>query len=158
MKSRLSSRARSPPRSIARRSRAAIETLEYRRMMSVAIDGSVTLDESAGLQTGGIVVGGEDNNDSDVALSALQSQASSFYNRLFGSGGLALSSTFATQIGVGKSADNYITVSATGTTTSLGFTKADGSALPVYGGAQPGVASGLSAVTGGAISLFADPV
>src|SRR5687767_13455903 len=42
-----------------------IELLECRRMLSVAINGSVTLDESPGLQTGGVVVGGEDNNDSD---------------------------------------------------------------------------------------------
>src|SRR5438045_5275910 len=65
---------------------AAIETLECRRMLSVAINGSVTLDESPGLQAPpAVAVPGEDNNDNDVALSVLQSQAPTFYNRLFGS-------------------------------------------------------------------------
>src|SRR5687767_6712880 len=113
--------------------RACLEQLESRRLMSVTINGSVTLDESAGLQTSGIAVTGEDNNDSDVAVGSLPS---SFSSRLFGSpsAGLGLSNAFPTQVGVGKSADNYITVSATGTLTSLGFAKADGSALPVYAG------------------------
>jgi hypothetical protein len=137
---------------------SACEPLEERRLFAVNITGSVTLDESAGLQTGGVAVGGEDNNDNDVALSALQSQASTFYNRLFGAGGLGLSTTLPTSIGVGKSGDGFITVTGGGTIVSLGFTKADGTALPVLGGADPGVASGLSAVTGGAITLFADAV
>src|SRR4051794_29904275 len=78
--------------------RAICEPLEGRRLLAAAvINGTVTLDESAGLQTSGVAVTGEDNNDSDVALSALQSQASTFYNRLFGAGGFALSTTFATQ-------------------------------------------------------------
>jgi hypothetical protein len=133
----------------------AIEMLESRRLMSVSITGSVTLDESPGLQTSGVVATGEDNNDNDVALSALPT---SFSNRLFSAptAGLGLSSSLASTVGVGKSADNYITVTGGGTITSLGFAKADGTALPVYGGAQPGVASGLSAVSGGAISLFRD--
>jgi len=136
---------------------AVCERLEERRLFAaVAINGSVTLDESAGLQVSGVAVAGEDNNDNDVALSTLQSQAPTFYTRLFT--GLGLSTTFATQNGVAKSADNFIAVTGTGTITSLGFTKADGSALPVLGGADPGVASGLSAVTGGAITLFADSV
>jgi len=134
-----------------------IEPLEGRRMLSVAINGSFTLDESAGLQTGGVAVPGEDNNDSDVALNQLPA---SFSNRLFGApaGGLGLSNAFPTAIGVGKSADNFIAVNVNGTILSLGFSKTDGTALPVFGGADPGVASGLSAVTGGAISLFSDSV
>ena len=139
---------------------SACERLEDRRLLSAtaAVNGSVTLDESPGLQTGGIAAGGEDNNDNDVALSLLQSQASTFYNRLFASAPqLGLSSSFAAQVGVAKSADNFISVSGTGIVT-LGFSSATGQALPVYGGAQPGVASGLSALSGGAISLFADPV
>ena len=136
-----------------------LEPLERRQLMSVAINGSITLDESAGLQTSGIAVSGEDNNDNDVALSTMQSQAASFYNRLFGvAPALALSTTFATQAGVGKSADNFITVAVGGAVNSLGFTRANGTALPVFGGADPGVASGVSAVNGGAISLFADSV
>ena len=131
------------------------EPLEGRRMLSVAINGSVTLDESGGLQTGGVAVAGEDNNDSDVALSTLPA---SFSSRLFGApaGGLGLSSTFAAAVGAAESASNYITVTETGAVVSLGFSKADGTALPVFGGATPGVASGLSALNGGAISLFAD--
>src|SRR5690242_7403542 len=47
----------------ARRAWAAFETLEPRQMLTVSITGSVTLDESTGLQTSGIAVPGEDNND-----------------------------------------------------------------------------------------------
>src|SRR5262245_9930155 len=64
---------------------ADFEPLECRRMMSATVTGSVTLDESNGLQNSGVAVTGEDNNDSDVALSTMQTQAATFYNRLFGS-------------------------------------------------------------------------
>src|SRR5258705_8409076 len=107
---------------------------------TITINGSVTLDESSGLQNSGIAVSGEDNNDSDVLLGTLQSGASGFYNRLFdstGTGGLGLNTTFATQNGVAKSADNFITVSG-GTITSLRFGHGNGGALPVYGGGPPG--------------------
>src|SRR6185503_12422319 len=113
----------------SRRLSAAIEQFEPRRMLAVAVTGTVTLDESSGLQTGGVAVTGEDNNDNDVLLSQLPS---TFSTRLFGSptGGLGLSNAFPTLIGVGKSADGYITASsADGTLISLGFTKPDGSAL-----------------------------
>src|SRR5688572_7177426 len=143
-----------------------IEPLESRRMMSVTINNTVTLDESPGLQTNGtpITVDGvliEDNtNDNDVALTVMQSEAPSFYNRLFGAPapGLGLGTTFPTSTGVGKSADNYITVNAgAGIVTNLAFAKDDGTALPVYAGvATGGVASGLTAISGGAISFFAD--
>src|SRR5262249_61189753 len=101
----------------------------------------------------------EDANDSDVSLATLQSGAPAFSNRLFNSvatGGLGLSTTFATNNGVAQSASNFITVSG-GTVTSLGFVQDDGTALPVYAGvATGGVATTLSAVNGGTISLFAD--
>ena len=102
---------------------------------------------------------GEDNNDSDVSLATLQSTVAAFSNRLFNSvatGGLGLSTTFATNNGVAESASNFITVSG-GTVASLGFVDGNGGALPAYAGvATGGVATGLSAVNGGAISLFAD--
>src|SRR5262249_38695997 len=129
---------------------------------TITITGSVTLDESLGLQNGSITPTpppGEDNNDSDVALSTLQSAVAAFSNRLFNSaanGGLGLSTTFATNNGVAESASGFITVSG-GTVASLGFVKDDGSALPVYAGvATGGVATTLNAVNGGVISLFAD--
>jgi hypothetical protein len=125
-------------------------------MATITINGSVTLDESLGLQNSGIPAGAEDNNDSDVSLATLQTTASTFYNRLFGAGGLGLSTTFATQSGVAESASNFITVSG-GTVASLGFVDGNGGALPVYAGvATGGVTTGLSAVNGGSISLFAD--
>jgi hypothetical protein len=123
---------------------------------TITINGSVTLDESLGLQDSNAPA--PDNNDSDVLLTTLQSGASTFYHRLFDSapGGLHLSQTFATDNGVAESASNFIQVSG-GTVTNLGFVKDDGSALPVYAGvATGGVTTTLSAVNGGAISLFAD--
>ena len=137
-------------------SRIRAEQLESRRLMAVTVTGSVTLDESPGLQTGGVAVTGEDNNDSDVTLATLQSQAASLNTRLFGAGGLGFSSTFAGAISVAKSSDTFIQVTGGGTVASLGFTKSDGTALPVLGGADPGVSSGLSVVSGGAVTLFAD--
>src|SRR5262249_7547586 len=115
-------------------------------------------DESSGLQNTNVAVGSEDNNDSDVSLGTLQSTVAAFYNRLFSNapGGLGLSTTFATNNGVAESASNFITVSG-GTVASLGFVQDNGSALPVYAGvATGGVATTLSAVNGGTISLFAD--
>ena len=96
-------------------------------MTTITINGSVTLDESFGLQNTGVAVGSEDNNDSDVLLTTLQSGAATFYHRLFDSapGGLHLSQTFATDNGVAESASNFITVSG-GTVGSIGFVKDDG--------------------------------
>src|SRR5688572_27613944 len=145
--SRPASSSRQPNACIAR---AVLEALEQRQMMSVTITGEVTLDESPGLQTGGVGVPGEDNNDNDVAVGTLPATLAS---RLFGSptAGLGLSNAFPTAIGVARSADNFISVTGPGTVGSLGFTKADGTPLPVYAGvATGGVASGMSAVTGGA--------
>ena len=127
--------------------------------LTITINGTVTLDETAGLQNGlGTPPAGEDNNDSDVSLATLQSDALTFYNRLFTAGGLNLSTTFPSSIGVGESASNFISITG-GTVTSLGFVDGNGAALPTYAGVPTGgVLTGLSAVTGGAISLFADPV
>src|SRR5260221_992081 len=126
---------------------------------SIIITGSLTLDESLGLQNIGSPAA-EDANDSDVSLGTLQAGALAFYNRLFGAGGLGLSTTFATNNGVAESASNFITVSG-GTVTSLGFVDGNGGTLPVYrSGVDPstGVSSRLNAVDGGAIHLFADSV
>src|SRR4051812_42888778 len=85
------------PRRLGSHFRPLLEALEDRLApaTTITITGSVTLDESPGLQTSGVAVPGEDNNDNDVALSQLPP---SFSNRLFGSpaAGLGLSSTFAT--------------------------------------------------------------
>jgi len=141
------------------RFRPWMEGLEDRCVpATITINGSVTLDESLGLQNIGSSAP-EDANDSDVSLATLQSGATAFSDRLFNSvasGGLGLSTTFATDNGVAESASNFITVSG-GTVTSLGFVKDDGTALPVYPGvAAGGVATTLSALEGGTISLFAD--
>jgi len=127
-------------------------------MPTITINGTLTLDESSGLQTGGVPVGAEDNNDNDVSLATLQSGVSDLYARLFGlvaDGGLALDSSFATSNGVAQSASDFISVSG-GTITSLGFVDGNGDPLPVYGSSDPGVATGLSAVDGGAIVLYRD--
>src|SRR5262245_56410339 len=133
-------------------------------MTTITINGSVTLDESLGLQNGtGTPPPGEDNNDSDVALSTLQTGVVAFYNRLFNSvpsGGLGLNTTFAFNNGVAESASNLITVSG-GTVASLGFVDGNGGALPVYtpGVTDPGtgvLVTGFSALNGGAIHLFED--
>jgi len=129
---------------------------------TITITGSLTLDESLGLQNIGSPAA-EDANDSDVSLATLQSGASAFSNRLFNSvasGGLGLSTTFATGNGVAESASNFITVSG-GTVASLGFVKDDGSALPTYAGVATGGIpltgpTSPRAVNGGTISLFAD--
>src|SRR5262245_54460137 len=132
-------------------------------MATITINGTVTLDESSGLQNTGIPVGAEDNNDSDVSLGTLQSTVAAFSNRLFNSvatGGLGLNTTFATNNGVAESAAGLITVSG-GTVVSLGFVDGNGGTLPVY---TPGVTdpttgvlvTGFTALDGGAIHLFED--
>src|SRR5215472_5556496 len=131
---------------------------------TITINGSMTVDESSGLQNSGIAGPGEDNNDRDVALSTLQTGVVASYTRLFNSvpsGGLGLSTTFATNNGVAESASNLITVSG-GTVTSLGFVDGNGGTLPVYtpGVTDPGtgvLVTGFSALDGGAIHLFEDP-
>src|SRR3982750_2237340 len=62
---------------------ASLEPLEPRQLLSVVITGAVTLDESAALQNTNIAATGEDNNDNDVGLSILQTQAATFYSNLF---------------------------------------------------------------------------
>jgi hypothetical protein len=120
--------------------------------ITININGTVTYDESAGAQVGGVAVGQEDNNDSDVAIGTLPA---TFSNRLFS--GLSLNNTLASSISVAKSADNYITLSGPDAINSLNFTTSAGAALPVYAGvATGGAACNLVALDGGAISLFSD--
>ena len=122
--------------------------------ITININGTVTYDESAGAQTGGVTVGLEDNDDNDVAIGTLPA---TFSSRLFGALDLNLNNTLATGISVAKSADDYITLTGTGGITSLGFTTNTGAALPTYAGvATGGAASNMVALDGGAISLFAD--
>lgn len=121
--------------------------------ISIAINGSVTLDESGALQDSGIAAPPEDNNDSDVLLSTLPT---AFSDRLFVD--LALDDQFADDNGVAHSAGNYISLSGTGDVVSLGFTDSSGAALPVYGVDLVGSACNLTALDGGAITLFADSV
>jgi hypothetical protein len=125
--------------------------------IDITINGGVTLDESGGLQTGGVALPPEDNNDSDISLATLQTDVASFYNRLFGALELNLSDDFATDNGVARSAANYISLSGTGGVVSLGFTDSSGAALPIYGVDLVGAACNLTALDGGAITLFADP-
>ena len=127
----------------------------------ITINGTDTLDESLGLQNSGVAVTGEDNNDNDVSLATLQANALSFYSRLFNpvaSSGLNLSTAFPTANGVAESSASFISVSSTGTVVGLNFVDGNGAALPVYGGATPGVLTGLTTDSGSTISLFADPV
>ncbi|MCL6698608.1 DUF5801 domain-containing protein [Sphingomonas sp. NSE70-1] len=122
--------------------------------ITININGTVTYDESVGAQVGGVAVGQEDNNDNDVAIGTLPS---AFSTRLFNALQLNLSNTLATSISVAKSADDYITLTGSGSVVSLNFTTSAGAALPVYAGvATGGAASNLVALDGGAISLFAD--
>ena len=118
--------------------------------ITITINGSVTLDETAGTQVGGSATTNEDNNDSDISLATLQTDASSFYARL---NTLLLDPDGA--FGFARSANNYIALSGTGTITSLGFTNASGGVLPVLGSGT-GAACNLTALDGGAITLFQD--
>jgi hypothetical protein len=90
-------------------------------MTTITINGTVTFDESSSLQNTGVSVPGEDNNDQDVLLSVLQSEAPAFYSSLFDATELNLSTTFANACGVDRECDGFITVSGSGAFTSLGF-------------------------------------
>jgi hypothetical protein len=115
------------------------------------LSGSVTLDESAGQQNGGLPVSAPagDRDDNDVLLSRLQSAASSFYNRLFGTGTgqLGLSTTYPSSVGVAESASTLLTV--TGTFNNLAFTNSTGAPLN-------GADSGLRTLDGKKILLYTD--
>jgi glutamate synthase domain-containing protein 3 len=127
---------------------------------TLTVNGSVTLDESAGLQNSGTAAGSEDNNDNDVSLATLQANALAFYNRLFNTvanGGLNLATTFPTANGVAQSASNFVTVSSGGSVVDLGFVNGSGGAIPVYAAGVTGTATGLTTLAGDAISLFLDP-
>jgi hypothetical protein len=123
-------------------------------MMAITLTGdSVTLDESFGLQTGGIPNGAEDNDDNDVAFATLQS---TFAARLFGAGGLGLDDTFSQDNGVAVA--NLITLS--GQTTITGFLDGSDNPLPnfIAGTTDPtdGVLTSFTTLDGKAIYLFAD--
>lgn len=104
--------------------------------MTITITGNFVLDQTAGLQT--------PTDGNDVAVGMLPS---AFSTRLFT--GLSLSNAFPTMVGVGKSADNFITVSAAGTITAL-------SLLDSGGGALNGDPSGVFALNGNQIFFYAD--
>jgi hypothetical protein len=112
---------------------------------------SVTLDESLGLQTSGVVTATEDNNDSDVLLALLPA---AFTTRLFT--GLGLSNAFATANGA---AMNTLVTPDAGAT--LAFAKdSTGAGFDEYqaGVTDPttGVDSGLQTLDGEKIYLFQD--
>ncbi|MES2786879.1 MAG: DUF5801 repeats-in-toxin domain-containing protein, partial [Pseudomonadota bacterium] len=112
----------------------------------ITLNGSLTMDESEGLQTSGISVAGvEDNDDNDIDPSLLPSA-------IFSEAGMQVGDVIA----AAASADNFIAITSDNAVSSLGFVKADGTGLPVYGVDAAGVASGISALDGGAISLFSD--
>ncbi|HVK11482.1 MAG TPA: DUF5801 repeats-in-toxin domain-containing protein, partial [Gemmataceae bacterium] len=108
---------------------------------------SITHDESAGLQVGGASVPGEDNDDSDVALSNLATMP--FSSRLFGApaGGLGLDPAAA--IGVARSAGNVITLDGSQGIFDVALTDAAGDPLA-------GTAAGLTTTAGNGIFLYTD--
>src|SRR5215813_13868576 len=143
-------------------------------MTTITIKGSVTFDESSGLQNSGIPVTGEDNNDNDVAFKLdplhpeLNPLPTAFSDRLFGATELKLDSAFATARGVGHSANDFITVSDSGAKiTALGFVDGNGKSLPVFvSGGDPtlGVLTSITTEDGSDagtapdnVYLFADP-
>lgn len=113
------------------------------------INGSVTLDESTGLQTGGIAATGEDNNDQDILPSGL---SSAFLTRIAFYGLDA-----ASALGAAQSASNFISLTSSDAVIGLGFVDGSGSGIPILGSLS-GVLTDLQALDGGAISLFSDPV
>ncbi|TIN31236.1 MAG: hypothetical protein E5Y31_03455 [Mesorhizobium sp.] len=119
--------------------------------MAITITDSVTLDESSGLQTGGIPIGAEDNNDNDILVASLDA---TFSTRLFTD--LGLSSTFS---GTNGAATNTV-ATLSGDSTLDGFVRDDGTALPTYvvgSGAPPtDVATSFTTLDGEAIYLCID--
>ena len=117
----------------------------------ISVTGSVTHDESDGLQTGLPATATEANNDNDVAnLSALQTNAAALYDRLFTAGGLNLTPP-ASVNGGGQAVAQVITVTNGAGLNDLKFTDANGDALN-------GAASDLSTINGDAILLYTDTV
>ena len=139
-------------------------------MVAITITGTAILDETTGLQTGTNPALDSDGND--IAFSVLQNAATTghatfdvdvkaFFDRLFGTatGQLGLSTSFATGIGVSRTAANFIAIDAEGgTVTGIGFDNGNGAPLPTYTGSNfaSGVLTTFEAVNGGAIRLFAD--
>ncbi|WP_324807503.1 DUF5801 repeats-in-toxin domain-containing protein [Sphingomonas sp. LY29] len=122
---------------------------------NIIIDGNCVLDESFGLQTGGVAQGSEDNNDQDVSLASLMGSSAAFYERLFD--GLGLDAGFATANGVAVRGSNFITVSSPNTSIiGLGFVDGDGNALATWQPGDPGVLTDLETLDGEAIYLSTD--
>jgi hypothetical protein len=101
---------------------------------TITINGNFVLDETPGLQ------------DNDVAVGMLPA---AFANRLFTD--LGLSNAFATSVGVGKSADNFITVASDTPVTGLSWVDSGGGALN-------GDPTGLFTLDGNEIYLYTDSV
>ncbi len=92
--------------------------------MTLLINASVTLDESAGLQTSGVATATEDNNDNDILVGLLPA---SMTTRLTALGA-------NTSTAVGSATGNVGTLG--GGSTLTGFVGDSGAALPVYNGAN----------------------
>lgn len=118
---------------------------------TISIGDPFTLDETPGLQIGGVpgVDPTEDNNDQDVLLESddpvanLEDDAPDFYERLFTD--LGLSTSFPDLIGVSTSADDFVQVSSTGYLTDVSFSVIDG------------VATEFNTTGGDRIYLYNDP-
>ena len=106
--------------------------------MTITINGNFVLDQTTGLQTGATT-----DTGSDVTLGSLPSAFSSRLSTL------GFSTTFASTVGVGKSADDFIAVTGGATVTSL-------SLLDINGSALNGDASNLFTLEGKQVYLYLD--
>ncbi len=93
--------------------------------IDITLNGTFTLDESVGLQTGGVPDGTEDNDDNDITLATLLSDAAAFHAYLFTDpAGLNLNT--ADVIGAAESATDLINVTSAGPLSTLGLTDSAG--------------------------------
>jgi hypothetical protein len=118
--------------------------------ISFTVSGNYTLDESSGIQNG--VDGtpsGSPRPDSDITLATLQTDASAFYNYLFGNGAgeLALDSTFSGNVGAAESSATLINATSSSNIGTLALTTSSGGA---FDGTQD---SGLMTTSGHEIYL-----
>ncbi len=111
---------------------------------SVTINGTVTLDESSGLQNMLSIPPG-DADDNDVSLTDLMNDATAsvFYDRLFVD--LGLDPTFPTDVGVAASAEDFMQVTSDGKLSDVELSVTDATA------------SGLFTLDGNQIFLYNDP-
>lgn len=114
------------------------------------INGTFTLDETSGLQTGGSGDALEDNNDNDITVAALQAAAPDFYTYLFTAAGLSLLTTDV--VGAAESQEDLITVTTDAALNSLGLTQDNGDP---FDGTQ---SSGLTTTSGLPIYLLSTPI